>query len=231
MVIRKNIKFKSVKKPIVGAVTKFGGQPSWLEEPQWPISKELGSAMQFICQIKLTEAQFPGCGGKVAYVFMSYDEEEVVDGTWDPNGGENAVIIQPGGKPQVKVKNLTTGPTLQKYVKVLGKNEYHHLDSQYSVELTTSKDPEFIPEKDLDEFDESDDEAMMSYFEKCSGNKIGGTPSFMQGDAFPGKVSDWYFLMQLYDDDVPFSVNFGTGISYTFINKAGTYGKFLWQCS
>ena len=35
--------------PITNLVTKFGGQPVWLEEPQWPISRSYGEPMQFIC--------------------------------------------------------------------------------------------------------------------------------------------------------------------------------------
>jgi hypothetical protein len=33
----------------------------------------------------------------MAYVFM-VEDDEYVDGTEEPDGGENAVIIQPGGR-------------------------------------------------------------------------------------------------------------------------------------
>ncbi len=54
MSTRNTIEFITTDKPITDVVTKFGGQPNWLEEPQWPISSELDSQMRFICQIKLT---------------------------------------------------------------------------------------------------------------------------------------------------------------------------------
>ncbi|WP_444888233.1 DUF1963 domain-containing protein [Microbulbifer sp. JMSA008] len=227
MITRNTIKFKVTELPISDVVTKFGGQPNWLEEAQWPISSEMDSPMRFICQIKLTNDLFPGCEGKVAYIFMT-DDDEYVDGTWEPDGGENAVIIQPGGKPQIKVRNITTGPTLQDYVEVKGKTGLYPIDIELAVDLSASKDPEFIPE--AERFDLADED-YEKYCNKLGGNKIGGTPSFLQGDEFPGDTDDWSLLMQLDSCEVPFSINFGdSGVSYAFINKEGTIGKFLWQC-
>lgn len=73
------------------AVTKVGGQPVWLEEPQWPLSRETGQPMQFLGQFALD-------GGRLAYLFMTQDEDDWVDGTYEPEGGENALVIQPGGR-------------------------------------------------------------------------------------------------------------------------------------
>lgn len=227
MSTRNTIEFRTTDKPIIDVVTKFGGQPNWLEEPQWPISSELDSPMRFICQIKLTDDLFPGCGGKMAYIFMTEDEE-YVDGTWEPDGGENAVIIQPDGKPKVTVRNIATGPTLQNYVEVKGKDRLQPTDVELSVALTVSEDPEFIPE--TARFDLPDEECE-KYCNSLEGNKIGGTPGFLQGDEFPGEKSEWSLLLQLDSCGVPFNINFGdSGISYAFINKDGTSGKFLWQC-
>jgi len=88
--------------------TKFGGQPSWISEPQWPLSKELGTPMRFICQIEIPVNTFPSGHGKVAYIFMT-DGDEYVDGTWEAYGGENAVIIQDGGICDVDTKPLQSG--------------------------------------------------------------------------------------------------------------------------
>lgn len=64
MVKKLNIEFQSIDSDIRETVTKFGGQPVWIDRPQWPISKELGKQMQFICQIALDTSLFPGCAGK-----------------------------------------------------------------------------------------------------------------------------------------------------------------------
>lgn len=229
MTNRKTISLEATDTPILDRFTKFGGQPNWVEEPQWPMSRELDAPMQFICQIELTDDLFPGCEGKVAYIFMTGDEGDYVDGTWEPDGGENAVIIQPGGKSNAKVKNISIGPTLQKYVEVSGKDRLQPIDIELFVELSAGEDPEFIPEAQRFSLPDEDVE---KYYKSLEGNKVGGTPGFIQGDEFPGNTDEWILLLQLDSCDVPFEINFGdAGIAYTFINKDGSVGKFLWQCA
>src|SRR5689334_19521732 len=75
--------------------TKFDGQPDWVAKPELPTSKETGEPMRFICQIDLPEIGLDNLEAKFAYLFMT-DGEEYVDGTWEPDGGENAIILQPG---------------------------------------------------------------------------------------------------------------------------------------
>ena len=105
--IANKITFSEAKKAISKTVTKFGGQPNWIEAPQWPISKSTGHPMRFICQISLEKFD---TSSKMAYVFIT-DEEEYVDGTWEPDGGENAIILQPSHQEYSSVKPLKTGPT------------------------------------------------------------------------------------------------------------------------
>lgn len=101
--------------------TKFGGQPDWIDEPQWPISKELGQPMRFIGQVNLGEA-FPEYDGKLAYIFMTEHYEEYVDGTWEPDGGENAIIIQPHGDTTTYVQAIKNGPSREEFgIKVVEK--------------------------------------------------------------------------------------------------------------
>lgn len=103
------------------AKTKFGGQPDWIEQPQWPISAELGKPMRFICQVHLGDV-FPEQEGKLAYIFMT-EEEDYVDGTWEPDGGENAVVVQPNGEVDVPVKALETGPSREEFGVVIVEKE------------------------------------------------------------------------------------------------------------
>lgn len=96
----------SRNEPITEPVTKFGGRPVWLDEPTWPLSAETGTQMTFIGQVRL-----PGAETRVAYLFMT-DDEDHVDGTWDPEGGENACLVQPGPVPSfVRTAPLAAGPT------------------------------------------------------------------------------------------------------------------------
>ncbi|MEV6394075.1 hypothetical protein AB0M39_04715 [Streptomyces sp. NPDC051907] len=100
------LEFVSVDCPVRAPVTKIGGQPVWLEEPQWPLSRKTGEPMQFLGQFALD-------GGRIAYLFMTDVQVEYVDGTWEPDGGENALLIQPGGRipDSVTVRAQAEGPT------------------------------------------------------------------------------------------------------------------------
>ncbi|WP_173095717.1 hypothetical protein [Actinomadura verrucosospora] len=95
------LEFVSADGPVREPVTKIGGQPAWLEEPQWPSSRFTGDPMQFL-------GQFTIDGGRLAYVFM--DDEEL---SRLPEDGENAVVIQLGGRiPDfVTVRAQAEGPT------------------------------------------------------------------------------------------------------------------------
>ncbi|UTW04715.1 DUF1963 domain-containing protein [Amphritea atlantica] len=109
MEIKKILKFVKFE-PGDSPKTKFGGQPDWLETPQWPISPELEGPMRFIAQIALGDV-FPECKGKIAYLFMTEDDDQYIDGTWEPDGGENAVIIQPSGGYSLTTEALESGPS------------------------------------------------------------------------------------------------------------------------
>jgi len=90
--------------------TKFGGQPDWITHPEWPISATTGNPMRFICQIELQKVGYGKKDAKFAYLFMT-DEDEYVDGTWEADSGENAIILQPG-TTQLPTIDLINGPTL-----------------------------------------------------------------------------------------------------------------------
>ena len=223
---RQSIKFVEARKPVREPITKFGGQPVWLSEPQWPLSAETGKPMRFICQIALSEELFGPTVSKMAYIFMT-DGEDYVDGTWEPDGGENAVILQPG-TTLLPIQPLADGPTLYRMVKNMFKNRLIPEPCEFTVQGTVSDDPAFVPESERLQWSEQKWE---EYASALDGNKIGGTPIFLQCDQFPGPGS-WKLLLELDSTRVPFSVNFGdAGIAYAFLSEDGTIGKFLWQCA
>lgn len=221
------IVFNTAAAPISDAVTKFGGQPVWLDAPQWPLSRETGNPMRFLCQIALDGRLFAEGAGKMAYIFMT-DEEDFVDGTYEADGGENAVIIQPGGvAPACELRGDATGPTLSEVVDVPGSRGLNTEDREYAVQLTRASEPDFVSEEVRADWSE---EQFGAYAEALDGNKIGGSPLFLQADEFP-QGGPWKLLLQLDSTQVPFPVNFGdAGIAYIFINDSLTTGKMLWQC-
>lgn len=209
------VSFHPASAPITEPVTKFGGQPVWIAEPEWPLSKKTGKPMRFICQVALEPEIFGDIANRMTYLFMT-DGEEYVDGTWDPHGGENAVIVQPHGN-NVATKPVATGPSLYQMREKEGSEFLHPVPCEFSVELKMGADPDRGFEDDVDG----------SAFEEV---KIGGTPVFLQGEEYPGN-GEWHLLLQLDSVTVPFYVNFGdAGVGYAFISKDGRTGKFLWQC-
>lgn len=210
---KQTISFREVSEPITELVTKFGGQPVWLDAVQWPLSRTTGHPMRFICQIALDPELFGTIPGRMVYIFMT-DEEQFVKGTWEPEGGENAVIIQPG-VPEVPTLPIGPGPTLQRGEDDLAQDcrVYHNVE--YAVDLTPGMDPEHF----------GDDEAL----DHLSEYKISGAPAFLQGEEYPAG-GPWRLLAQIDSSDDLFFLNFGdAGVGYAFLSADGTQGRFLWQ--
>jgi uncharacterized protein YwqG len=219
-----SLTFHEVHQPITKPMTKFGGQPTWFTTPQWPLSRSTGEPMQFICQIALDPQVFGEIPGHMAYLFMA-DEESCVDGTFDPESGENAVIIQPGTS-EIPTQPLLTGPSLYKMVSRPSEKYLVPQSCEFAVETSAGEDPEGIVE---DEQSHESPQAWAQFAELCSEIKIGGTPAFLQGPEFPAG-DNWRLLLQLDSTKVPFYVNFGdAGVGYAFLSEDGTSGRFLWQ--
>ena len=225
MIKSQRIEFVETKKPIHDAITKFGGQPVWHADAQWPLSRTTGNPMRFICQIALDSELFGAITPAMAYLFMT-DEEEFVDGTWRPDGGENAVILQPGS-PQLPVINSATGPTLYRMVDS-GMGSLVPEPCEFEVTVASLEDPEFVPENERAHWSET---RWDEYADALGGNKIGGTPIFVQSDELP-RPGGWKLFLQLDSTRVPFFVNFGdAGIGYGFLSDDGSEARFLWQCA
>ncbi len=210
-----------VQQPITQPTTKFGGQPTWLTAPQWPLSRSTEEPMQFICQIALDPHVFGEIPGRMAYLFIT--DDTFVDDTFDPDSGENAVIIQPGTS-EIPTEPLLTGPTLYKMVNHPSQQELIPVSCEFAVEASPGEDPEVIVEPD------GSSPAWTQFTELRSEIKVGGTPVFLQGPEFPAG-GNWRLLLQLDSATAPFYINFGdAGVGYAFLSEDGKSGKFLWQC-
>lgn len=221
------IEFRESAAPISDAVTKFGGQPAWVEEPAWPMSRETGNQMRFIGQIELRSEHGFNTPARMAYLFMTEEEDgDFVDGTYEPDGGENAVILQPGST-SIPTTNKAEGPTLFKMVSVEGKERLQPQPCEFEVSFAEVGDIEFVAEVERFKLSKEAAEAVTGNYEE---SKVGGSPAFMQGDEFPFEQPS-QLLLQLDSCSVPFSINFGdAGVGYAFLNEDGTQAKFLWQC-
>jgi len=220
---KKSIEFFEVKHPITEMVTKFGGQPVWLEKPEWPLSRANSEPMRFIGQIALEPEIFGNIAGRMAYLFMT---DPPVNETWSAEGGENALIVQPG-ITEIKTEPLSKRPTFYRMVKKFFGAVTVPETLEFSVHLAPGDDPAWMDEASRCKLSDQQIDALTT---SLSGNKIGGVPGFLQGDEFP-KDGPWQLVLQLDSANVPFHVNFGdAGIGYAFISADGKRGRFLWQC-
>lgn len=210
--------------PIRDPVTKFGGQPVWRQQPAWPISATTGQQMMFVCQILLYPEIFGEVVGRMAYVFMA-DTDQAMATTWDPDSGDNAVIIHPNGRPtRAPVKPLATGPSIYEYVQIPETGELRPRPMEFAVDVFRRTDPDFVDEANRVAME---DAVFQRYERACEGNKIGGTPLFLQQDALP---SGGKLLVQIDSTKVPFYINFGDcGVGWAFISPDGSAGRFLFQ--
>lgn len=77
-----HLEFVRADKPILEPVTKFGGQPVWIDTPHWPTSRSTNAPMQFIGQIALEAQLNEGVpfsvhlGSGVAYLHVNNDATE-----------------------------------------------------------------------------------------------------------------------------------------------------------
>lgn len=218
--------------PIQKPVTKLGGQPVWVDTPAWPQSRKLGIPMLFIGQVVIEPALFHTPPGRIAYIFITGDPR--VDETWEPRGGENAVIIQqvqPGRQPVT-----SDGPKLTETIWRDGKPIQLDIELEATLEFRAEPDHIEIPPTQLSPKARQKLGLQLAINEQ----KIGGAPHWVQtGERAP---TDFKLLLQLSNypvtDDASAdnqrmlnpNFNFGTGTGYAMINAAATEGVLLWEC-
>ena len=207
--------YRRTSEPIREMVTKFGGQPVWIDEPMWPLSGGSDVPMRFLCQIFLDPSVFAEGPARMAYLFVTQPErKEIEDGAFDPDiifadGGENAVIVQPGGVGTADTCLLRDGPSLY---------DYEGEPCELACELVADQDHEYIARSDLSRLAREDRGGFESYLRNLTGDKIGGTPLFGNNDNWPGN-GPWSLLLQLMAKRTPhdpFYLNLGATLATGF---------------
>lgn len=204
-------------------ITKFGGQPDWISEPEWPQSNGWDNLpMMFIGQILIKEGSLSNNCECMIYLFVTHPGS-CNDPFFDPdvqlwNGGENAVIIQPFGNKDcsVKTKKERKGPTL-----------FNSLDKQVTLKPTLKMvdEPEFVKQEDYIKMNE---EEQKFYYKSIDVNKFGGVPSFFRRDEWPGE--DWFLLLQLRCETLPFVLRVGSAaVMFVFVSSDLTRGRIIIQ--
>jgi hypothetical protein len=159
----------------------------------------------------------------MVYMFMTgagFDED--ARETWDPDLGENAVVVQPGSFDGPSTA-AAQGPTVG----------HLHFDTpgvdrlgpaEFLIATEPRAEHPFIAEAEVDAMDPTDQERIL---ESWRGTKSGGSPYMLQAERYP--FSNGVLVFQSDEAALPIAVNFGLGIGYCFANEALSQGKLLWQ--
>lgn len=232
------IAYREVVSPITDLVTKFGGQPVWVDKPRWPVSRSYGTPMQFVCQIALPTDLFGGLDTRMAYLFVTDDYQHgYVADTWEAIGGENALILQPGGVWEGVTLPLREGPSLYRRA-WMGVNVdrmtgagWQRTPCEFTAELQAGDDPEVGA---WDDVDPDDTPRWKAYMAALFEDKVGGIPvPTINEPKFPDP-EHWRLLLQLNTKDNEgedqFFLNFADdGVGYAFVSQDGHRGRFLWS--
>lgn len=227
-----SITYREVTSPVTELVTKFGGRPVWIDEPRWPLSREHGTPMQFICQIALSPELFGDIEPRMAYLFITDDLlQDYFVYTAEPDGGENAIILQPGGLWEGPSLPLRNGPTLYRAYSRSGGRWC--APAEFAVDLRSGDDP---PDGTWDDRDPNDEAAWNAYFDALIEDKIGGTPVPTINTNPRARIGDNMrrLLLQLNTKENeggdPFWLNFASdGVGYAFLSDDSRTAKFLWS--
>jgi len=212
------LRFTVATTPITEPVTKFGGQPVWIAEPEWPLSRSTGEQMRFICQIALPEHLCHGTQ-RMAYLFMTDPADGFVDGTFEPDGGENAVILQPAPFDRVvSARPRAIGPSLR---------AAHEEQLGFIASLSGARRQRILRDVELGVTEVEVDPAAPDPNLK---SRLFGEPLWLQNDETPAG-GPWDLIVQIDSANREFDVNFGdAGVGYAFIRRDGKAARFRWQC-
>jgi len=232
------LRYHEAPTPIRTLTTKFGGQPVWLEEPSWPLSRAYGTPMQFICQIALPAEFLAAEGARMVYLFVTDDYDHGYRAsTFEPDGGENALILQPAGQWEGPTHPLRSGPTLYRRTWT-GRDfdpdtgaGWDRTPGEWAVELQAGEDPAGGAWGDRDG---DDPVAWRSYRDALAEDKIGGTPVPTINDPTFPDAEQWRLLLQLNtkENEIgdPFFLNFADdGVGYAFLSREGRRAQFFWS--
>lgn len=226
---RLQMTFRPAASPVRDPVAKLGGQPVWLERPCWPWSSNPSVPMMFVGQFPV-----PGDSLRIAYLFITDDPDATAE-TYDPESGENALLVQPGGRVPdfLATTGDSTGPSLWRHGA--------RWDEHVPVELLIEMSP----------LDPAEERALENEIARQEAERAGVLPESAHDSASPplsyvggkphcwqpqtGMPAPWRFFFQLdgsegWDDDEPYALNFGGGTGYAYLSQDEREGRFLWDC-
>lgn len=226
---RLQMSFRPAARPVRGPVAKLGGQPAWLERPCWPLSAAFKAPMMFVGQFPI-----PGSDIRMAYLFITDDPNAAAE-TFAPDSGENALLIQPGGRIPgfLATAGNSTGPSLWR--------RGASWDEHVPVELLIEMFPLDPAEEQILEnrIARREAERAGTTVPQVTGTGICPPLSYMGGKPCPWQsqvtvAAPWRFFFQLDGgegwNEEPYALNFGGGTGYAHISRDEREGRFSWDC-
>ena len=181
---RWSLELQPAELPVREPMTKFGGQPVWLDPPTWPLGAD-GGPMTFMAQFAV-----PGVDG-LAYLFIDLSPLDMLD-FGDPNWA-GCLFMQPGPPPPHHAAQAV-GPTYASEM---------HADRGRSVLRMTFRLTEYLPTLepgwDYPDWEAIRTDSALERDDDRDWNKIGGTPRYLQGGPPPDQ---WRFLFQFTAEHV-----------------------------
>lgn len=189
--------------------TRFGGRPTWLERPTWPLTP-IGTPMAFWCQLRL-----PDDAGRMAYVFL--DPNDVLFDEDDPLMSTGSVFLQPGGVPAGPWTDDPSGPTVP---------DRRQRDRIWSPPSDLGFDARVPRLQPFGEPPSWEDAELTADQERWAWNKVGGTPLFLQS---PPATDGWEFLAEFQAEAAGYELADGAQC-YVFIDRVRGTGFLTWDC-
>ncbi len=137
--------------------TRFGGEPSWLTNPTWPLSNK-GFPMSFWGQFRL-----PWDEHRMAYLFIERSGDCLVS----TEDGSAVVFVQPGPPLNVPFEPRTEGPGVPCSIVRFDPPFSETIHYTFAARVPPL---DGVPRERLEQY---------------RWNKVGGTPTWLQGDDTP----------------------------------------------
>jgi len=197
MLLKKEFEFVESSSPITEPISKFGGQPVWINTPHWPIDSEKGNQMLFMGQIAFDVELFPRPGEMMAYLFIS--------GSADPlynqaigiviQSKDNAFVSE-NTNDWVKFTEANTGPSIFE----LDENR-EPVYKEYSIKFGPLIEEKEIAVDERVGWEDLDLEDGYTFtYPELAGKKIGGQPLYIEGKTVPHSYfteNQWINFLQL----------------------------------
>ena len=230
LILKKEFEFIESAQPITDPISKFGGQPVWLNTPHWPLDPYSMQPMLFMGQVVLDVELFPDAPGLMAYLFFGDALEPIA-------GSAMAVVLQNAQTAAfntqldaaITLVPQATGPTI---FELTEDRAMEH--KTYHLSFCAVKQEAAVPLQERYVYGDLDYEKGYQFSNSAlAGNKMGGQPMYVEKmDPAPAYFSDptWQHLLQLapkkgYVGDrgtnfYPFHMDlYGFGLVNFFVSK------------